>query len=282
MKTKMLLFSILLTTFSLQSAAIGQKLKADELVAKHLDSIGTNAARDAVKNIIFTGDATAKFISTKDQVVAGRLVLASEGPKNFFGLKLNSSRYPGEQFTFDGKKTGVAFVTTTSRSVLGNFVQSFNFLLEDGLLGGILSTSWALRNIAEGKGKVSDVGTRKIEGRECYTMSYSTKGGGDLDVTLYFDKETFRHVRTEYKRIASAAIGRRPEESSGKVESRFKLTEDFSEFETRNGLTLPRKYRLFYSAEGVNGTTEIEWDFVLSEIAFNQKLDPATFSSSNQ
>lgn len=62
--------------------------------------------------------------------------------------------------------------------------------------------------------------------------------------------------------------------------TRYGLTEEFSDFKTENGLTLPRKYRLFYSATGQQGTTEIEWMFVLNEFAYNQKLDPKTFEPS--
>lgn len=261
---------------------VAQKLKPEEVLAKHLDSIGTSEARTTAKNWIATGDATAKFVSTKAQPVEGRVVLASEGPKNFFGLKMNSSAYPGERFSFDGKKANVAFVTTTSRSILGNFIQSNDFLLEDSLLGGSLASSWVLVNMGSGKGKLSGGGIKKIDGKEYYALDYSKKGGGDLDTTLYFDKETFRHVRTEYKRSSSARIGLTPEESTRFSDTKYKITEEFSEFKTENGLTLPRKYRLFYSVSGGNtGTTEIEWAFVLNEVAFNQKLDPKTFEPSN-
>src|SRR4029078_7883379 len=112
-----------------------------------------------------------------------------------------------------------------------------------------------------------------------YALGYSPKGGGDITVTMYFDKDTFRHVRTEYKRTSSAAIGLRPEQSSGFSESRLKVTEDFTDFKAEKGLMLPHTYKLVYSISGQNGTTEIEWNFKLNEFAFNQKHEPKTFVS---
>jgi hypothetical protein len=230
-----------LLIFGLSANSLAQKMKAEEILAKHLESIGTSEARLAVKNLIAVGDATAKFISTKDQVVQGRIVLASESGKNFIGLNMNSSAYPGERFSFDGKNANVAILTTSRRSTLGNFIQSNDFLLKESTLAGTLASSWVLQNMADNKGKLTSDGIKKIDGKEYYALGYSKKGGGDLDVTFYFEKDTFRHVRTEYKRVSSAGIGTRPEDSTRFSETRYKLTEDFSDFKAENGLTLPRK-----------------------------------------
>ena len=273
--TRFLALAAALTLFA--GGVSAQKLKAEDVLAKHLDSIGTAAARAALKSRIAVGEASAKFISTKDQVVSGRVVFASEGTKSFVGMNMNSTLYPGERFIYDGSKASVGYVQVNNRSVLGNFVQSNNMLIESGLLGGTLSTGWALQNLATVKGKLSFDGMKKIDGKEVYVLGYSPKGGGDLDISLYFDKETFRHVRTEYKRRSSAGIGALPEDSTRFSETRLKLTEDFTDFKTDNNITFPQKYRIFYSSSGQAGTTEVEWDFSLTEFAFNPKLDPKTF-----
>ena len=100
-----------------------------------------------------------------------------------------------------------------------------------------------------------------------------------MDIKLYFDKDTFQHIRTEYKRISSAGIGTTPGQSSQINETRVSLTESFSNFKAENGLTLPHEYRLFYSSLGQNGTNEIEWISNLTEFAFNQNLSPGTFDA---
>lgn len=270
---------IALSLFVCSSAVSAQKLKPEEVLAKHLDSIGTAEKRAAMKSILAVGDATVTFITQKNQSAAGRIVLASTAEKNFWGLSLNAADYPHEKFSFDGKNAKVAFVRAGNRTILGNFVLTNDVILEDGLLGGTLSTSWAMIRLAENKAKVSSDGTKKIDGKEVYVLNYSPKGGGDLRITLYFDKENFRHVRTEYKRTSSAGIGTNPNQSSGFRESQLKVTEDFSDFKTEDGLTLPRAYRLFYSISGQNQTTEIKWDFLLTEFAFNKTLDEKTFDA---
>jgi hypothetical protein len=164
------------------------------------------------------------------------------------------------------------------RSILGGFVLSNNSLIEEGLLGGTLSHSWAMLNMANKKAKLSYDGTKKVNGKEAYVLSYSPKGGSDVNINLYFDKETFRHIRTEYKRVSSAGIGSSPEASSRYSENRITFTEDFSDFKTEGKLTLPHGYRIVYSTTGTsNGSTEIEYTFNLTEFAFNQNLAANTF-----
>lgn len=268
----------LLLIIGLSDISFSQKMKAEEVLAKHLESIGTAETRVGVKTLIAVGDATAKFISTKDQVIQGRVVMASEGAKNFFGMNMNSSAYPGERFSFDGKNAHVAFVQRGQRSILGNFVQSNNRILEESVFGGVLSSSWLMLNREGSKNKLSFDGTKKIDGKETYVLNYSIKGS-DVDVILFFDKDTFRHVRTEYKRTSSAGIGLRPEDSTRYSATNLKVTEDFTDFKPEKGLTLPHSYRLYYSITGQNGTTEIEWSFKLTEFAVNQKLEAQTFDA---
>lgn len=268
---------VLLAVFS--SSVFAQKMKAEDVLAKHLESIGTAEARADIKSQIAVGDVLVTFVSQKNQTAQGRVVLASEGAKNFLGMNLNAADYPLEKFSYDGKKTKVAFVRTNVRSILGNFILSNDLLLEESLLGGTLATSWTLANTANNKAKISFDGAKKIDGKEAYVLSYTPKGGGDIDIKLYFDKETFRHIRTEYKRTSSAPIGRTIDESARQSESRLKIVENFSDFKVEKGLTLPHGYSLNYSITGQNGTNEIEWKFSLTEFAFNQNLDAKTFDA---
>ncbi|MBK7935000.1 MAG: hypothetical protein IPK01_16305 [Acidobacteria bacterium] len=254
-----------------------QKMKAEDVITKHLESIGTSQAREATKTLIAVGMGTSKFTSTKDITLQGRIVLASDGANNLLGMNMNSSLYAGEKFGYNGKDVYVGFVNMSSRSVLGNFVQANSSIVADGMVGGVLTTSWALSRLSTNGGKISYDGTKKIGGKELYAIGYSRKGGGDLDITFYFEKDTFRHVRSEYKRVSSAAIGVSPEQSSRFSETRFLFVEEFGDFKDEAGLTLPHSYRMFYSTTGGQGTTGIQWEFVLDEFAANKKFDPSTF-----
>lgn len=265
------LFAFILTV---SAQVFAQKLKPEEIVAKHLDSIGTTEARAAAKSRMIVGEVMVTFVTKKSQLTQGRVVMASEGSKSLLGMTLNASDYTNERMISDGTKASVGFAYMTRRSPFGEFVAANDSILSKGLLGGALSTGWALFD-TDAKGKLSGGGTKKIDGREVYAMSYSGKGGGDI--TLFFDKETFRHVRTEYKIMQSAGIGKRPEQSSGYDETRIKLVEDFSDFKDEKGLTLPHAYKITYTNSGQGGTSELEWAIVLSSFTLNPKLEANTF-----
>jgi hypothetical protein len=270
-------FIILSVCSAMAATAVGQKLKPEEIVAKHLESIGSAEARAAAKTRMMVGDASVVFLSQRNQPTIGRVVMASAGDKNFFGLTLNALDYPGEKFSYDGSKARVALpVKNTPRSYLNVFVDTMNPVLRDSLLGGALNSSWVLMDAAK-KPKVGGGGLKKVDGKEYYSLSYSPKGGSDYDVSLFFDKETFRHVRTEYKRTSSAAIGTNPNQSSGFDETRIKIVETFDDFKPQGGLMLPNAYKFVYSETGQRGTREVEWAYSFNEFAFNQPLDEKTF-----
>lgn len=272
-------FFLLILLLACVSGSYAQKMRAEDIVAKHLDSIGTAATRAQVKSQIIVGNTTVKFISQKRASLPGRVVFASAGEKNFLGMRFDSNIYPFEKFSYDGKKSKVGFVRSGLRSDLGSFVYSNSGIMEESLIGGTLLSSWGLIDLTNKKAKLSYSGTKRTDGKEAYVLSYSPKGSTDVDIKLYFDKETFQHIRTEYKRISSAGIGATPGQSSQINETRISLTESFSNFKAENGLTLPHEYRLFYSSLGQNGTNEIEWVSNLTEFAFNQNLSPGTFDA---
>jgi len=268
---------LLLAVFAVP--AFAQKMKAEDVLAKHLDSIGTAEVRASVRNQMAVGDVVFKFISSKSQPAEGRVVMVSEGVKYFFGMNLNAADYPTERLVFDGKKSKAAFTLTNRRSILGDFVTANDLLLEDSLLGGTLSTSWALANLATNKAKLSYEDIKEVDGKSYHVLGYSPKGGGDLTIRLFFDKDNFRHVRTEYKRTSSAGIGLRAEDSSRFRETRLALTETFGDFKAERGITLPHTYTLNYTISGQNGTSEVEWKFNFTQFAFNQALDAKTFET---
>ena len=279
MKYRSVLPLIAISLFTMVPFVTAQKLGAQEIIAKHLDSIGTAEKRSAFKSIVVSGEVDVDYISQKRQPTSGRIVIATEGRKMFVGMNLNTPEYPQERFVFDGDKSAIGMVNRGGRSTLGNFIQSNTIIMSHGLLSGTLGSSWLFLNAADDKGKISTAGTKKIDGRETYGLSYSPKGGSDIEIKLYFDQETFRHVRTEYSATRSAAMGRTIDESARNRETRMKLVEDFGEFKESGGLMMPSKYRIFYSYTGQNETSEQAWNCVISEFAVNQKLDAGSFST---
>ncbi|MEK7834461.1 MAG: hypothetical protein AAB401_25455, partial [Acidobacteriota bacterium] len=138
--------------------------------------------------------------------------------------------------------------------------------------------AWPLLKMDQTQPKLEYRGLKKIDGRQLHELGYRPrKGSTDLKTFLYFDPETFRHVRTRYQYEVAAMIGAR-ENPNQNTESYFSVTEDFDNFRIVDGLTLPHKYKLQYSAESGRATLIQEWTVTLDRITHNPKLDDSLFT----
>ena len=193
-------------------------------------------------------------------------------------MSFPSPVYPREQLGYNGTSFMAAFATPGTRSVLGNFLMTNHLIFKEGLMGGVLSSAWPLTGPSPANGQWKYVGSKKIDGHPLYEVKYSPRGGSDLAITMYFETETFRHVRTEYQRVIAAQIGSRSMTNVETRESRYKMTEEFSLFRPESGLTLPHIYSIKLEVDTQNGTFLADWIIKLIQFDFNQKLDPAAFT----
>jgi hypothetical protein len=261
------------------SAAQAQKLSAEDVVVKHLDSIGAKDKRAMVKNRVLLSDLQFTVIGST-RISTGKAVILSEADKNLWGFNLNSNDYPQERFAFDGKETNVGFSRPGVRSALGGFILSYKELLREGLLGGTLLSSWSLLDTNARKPRIEYDGMKKIEGQETHVLTYQPKGGSDLGIKMYFDAKNFRHLRTEYNRVVSATQGTSIDNSAGQTSTFYRLTEDFSNFQTVNGVTIPKTYKMFYSftsSSSARTNREMEWTFNVTNFSVNQQLNDNSF-----
>lgn len=258
------------------------KMKPEELVAKHLASIGPADALAAIKSRIIVGNATATTRLNAVKELTGPAQLASEGDRVLLAMIFNSTGYPYEKAGYDGEKLTLAlWKTTGKRSALGDFLAAQDAVFKQGLIGGVLSSAWPLLNLSSKNPRLSYGGTKKINDRQVHELKYSPrKGGGSLQISLYFDAETFRHVRTEYQYAISARMGATPEQSISQQESRYKLEEEFSDFKTEGALTMPHTYRLRLTNQVPTGTQVIEWTVNFSQFVFDQEIGAEAFNVS--
>jgi hypothetical protein len=290
--TKTLVLAIVLT-FALDSYA--QKMSPEELIAKHLDSIGTKEKRATIKNQLIVCDVEFKGAGGPG-VFGGKAIIFSAGEKNVWGMNLNANNSEPDKFGYNGKSTQVAFIRPGVRSVLGAFILKYNKLVQESLLGGTLSNSWALLNMASKKSKVSYDGTKKIDGKEAFVLSYTPKGGSEMNIKIFLDSETYRHIRTEYSIVIAASLGS-IDSSAGRDSSRYRVVESFSNFRDMGGLTLPSEYKVNYSFFGgtsaqtpqgrtIGGSSsqptqdknrDLEWAFKVTNFSFNQETDEKAF-----
>ena len=211
------------------SSSVIEKITPEELVAKHLESIGSSQARNSLKTRVISGTAQVIFHTAPVGQAVGKAVLASEGTKTLLGFSLPTPVYPREHLGFNGNHFMAAFVTPGVRSVLGNFLMANDLVFKQGLMGGTLSSAWPFLDAGGRGAKLEYAGTKKVDNRTLQELKYLPRGGSDLQIRLFFDQDTFQHVRTEYERVIAAPTGSRDYANVQEREIRYKMVEEFSD-----------------------------------------------------
>lgn len=275
MKKHLILFAAvavlaLIAWQSQNSYAADKKLKPEELVAEHLKSLGSPEALQSFKTRQMVGSAMVKFIIGATGQLVGKAQLASDGQKYAIFINFPSQEYPGERFAYDGRDTTVAYIRPGNRSPLGDLINHFGDLMKEGLLGGALSSAWPFLQFEERQPKLK-VNTKKIEGRELYELEYRPKKGlGELKIKMYFDPETFRHLRTEYNYRQRAS-------QRTSQDYIYTITEQFDNFSEVDGMTLPQNYTLEYSSEGQGASFLAQWNIQPERWVHNTTIEPEIF-----
>ncbi|HMT07673.1 MAG TPA: hypothetical protein PKA82_06685 [Pyrinomonadaceae bacterium] len=252
-----------------------QKLSAEDIIAKHLAAIGTAEKRAEVKTLIAAG--ASEFEASSPVVKGGGKAIVVSDPNNlFFLISLNSKEYPFEKVGYFNGKVDLPFINSGKRSLLGTFLAEHSKVLSDGLFGGVLSHRWSLAE--KELPKLSAAGSKKIDDRKAYAIEYlSSDLGTDFTVRLYFDAETFHHVRSEYRREVvpnSPRVGRQNQITN----SELTLTESFSEFKSVDGLTLPHRYSVTFASNSNTSVMENTWRILVQKYIVNQALAPDFFT----
>jgi hypothetical protein len=257
-------------TLAIPCLAKDAKPTADTIVSSHLASIGTSEARANAASRVSQGKVVFAERIKHTLHMEGAATLLSQGRKHRCEFQFGNLQYPGEKFVFDGNQRMVAMVDQTSRSRLGNFLFLQEEILREGLFGGVLSTAWPLLNLQNTNPSLKYDGLKKIDGRQLYELSYIPKKrseSGDLSIHLYFEPETYHHVLTVYSATMLHDSGQDlsdPNQTTAIVEERF------GDFQTVDGLTLPRHWDIRYRVEPQSIPQEYEWDVTLTEIGHNK------------
>ena len=271
-------FATVLVMLSLiASGAAKDEFELGEFVKQHLNSIGTEQARGAAKNCVVQGSVTFQILNRAAQTWEGPATLVSEGNKLSSLFKFPPTVYRTEWFTSDGTRASVAFVRPGHWTEFGNFVKVHDEILTEGLWGGTLSTAWALAHVEERDAKLQDRGTKKIDGVELRRIDYLPKKNSDLEVQLYFEPNTFRHVMTVYLLTISARSAPTVNQARNESETHYRLEERFSDFASFDNLTLPTRWTVRFTYGGVSNGTIDRYDVAAKKISHNMSLDAKNF-----
>ncbi len=128
--------------------------------------------------------------------------------------------------------------------------------VREGLLGGVLNARWPLLDLEARGGKVGYDGTKKLDGRELHRLRYRAKRGqNDLDIVIYLEPETWRHLATVYTASRAQDFTGNMAASSQQADVYYRLEERFSDFKPQDGQTLPSRWKLSYEMSGGPGRT---------------------------
>jgi len=274
------LFVVTCVLISLAGVASSQKsnnkfakLTVDEVLKKHLESIGSPDDIAAAKNRIFMGSGrfTSKigYIGQLDATVQ----MASTGDKVLLALIFNSPDYQYEKFGYDGKDVTVGIPGGITD--VGAFIKSNKGILRKGLFGGSLSSTWPLLD-PKSDLKFEYGGIAQVGNRSAYKLKVSTGSLGELSTSLYFDAETFQHVMTEYKLTQSTRMGGKIIDES-QTPTYKSLTERFSGFTKAGKIVLPTVYVLEYTISDGYGTLSETFSMKFTEGYFDQKVEDSVF-----
>jgi len=282
------------------------KLRAEDVVRNHLESIGPAQKRAAIRTRSIEGRARMKMEAGEvgpgaSGLAAGTLAIVSAGSKYRVSLPFHYADYWGEQLLFDGNKTGVGFAYIQKRSPIGDFIYRYDMILEEGLFSGTLSTAWPLLERDERQPRLEYAGLKNMGDLQVHVLRYQrNKGQSDLRIELFFDAKTFRHVRSAYNlslaydSLSPALAESQPtrmknneelipgkatvsHDDSGRQGAQYRLEEFFSDFKTVDGITLPSRWNIVFERAGDNKTVQREWSVIIDKVTHDQPVEATSF-----
>jgi hypothetical protein len=270
---------VLLAVSSMPSTtgAKDEKLKPEELVAKHLESIGPAEKRKAVTSRATTGSAQVFFRVGGSGTLMGKGNILSQGNSVRAGFSFGSIDYPGEQVAFDGNKVTAGQMSPGNYPPFAGFIYENDVLLKEGLMFGTLSTSWALLDLPARQPRLDLSGLKKIEGRQLYELKYVGRNSkANIQAFLYFEPETFHHVRSQFKLEVPTTRLKAITDSAEMV--RYQILEQFDQFKEVDGLTLPFSYKLDFTVDAPRGGLLTSWVHSIDRITHNEMFERQLFS----
>ena len=279
-RARQLYFSIVIVLVALLAPVLAEdpKLEPEELVARHLEALGPPEILSAVQSRTAEGEGQLELQAGGAASLQGPALFVSEGRKILLSIQFGAVNYPAEEVSFDGEECYVGYTQPGTRSQLGHFLYLYDDLVEEGLLGGVLSTAWPLLDLEARRPRLDYEGLEKVNGQEFLDLRYRMRRGGtDFRIHLYFDPETFRHMGTSYKLTIPAPMVRNIEESARQRDARMTLEEWFSDFHPTDDLDLPAHWMIRLTLDTDAGPFLATWDMRYPQITHDLSIDPELF-----
>jgi hypothetical protein len=278
-----LLFTAQPNISSAEPANANTELTPEKLIAEHIKSIGKPTTLSSVNSRAFFGSADVEFVQGMfGSIKNGASSFISDGEKLQIVMRYGDLNYPAEYFAYNGDYVSVGYISPGQRSPLADFLFRYNGVMKMGFIGGTLSLAWPLLD-ADGiqyKLKYKKV---KVEGRELHRLEWPMHMLRNIKIKMYFEPDTFRHVRTDYVvRIQEDISVTRSFDIMSKnivPESIYTLIERFDDYKKVSGMTLPHKYSIEYTLEGQGHSFIGHWTITARKWIFNRTFDEMLFEA---
>ena len=259
-----------------------EKLTPEEIIAKSLEALGTPEARGAAKTRVMSGQGSVAFVVGQTGRLDGTAQFASDSSRARFEWSFGHPDYTADQLVFDGKKVLVGDMRPSVRSPLAIFINDYApAVLKERVLGGVMNAGWPL--LSDRKLRLNYRGLKELRGKKVLVVRYQVADSAALHVDLGFDPQTYRHVITEYtlNLSGSSAAARMSsvydQSNIGQTDIHWQVDEEFDEFKSVDGLTLPHAYKLRLALDS-RTTWVAEWKAQFSEVKHNQDLGADVFT----
>lgn len=239
----------------------------EELAERHLRAMGRDAARAAVKSRSGAGSFQFSLADAQGErrPPPGKATMAAEGARLALLLKFGHPDYDHESFSFDGKDVRISTIQPGgSRSPLGEILFGSDFLLRQGVAGSVLRPGWIFTQWEEHKSALEFLGRRPSGLRTFDAVKYKPPVESDLEVTLFFDAETYRHAQSRYE--------------VKRGEQTFTVEEVFEAFREFGGVTLPTRWLLRFTFSAGTQKVTWTWDATFTELRHNTPVDEKLFT----
>lgn len=263
------------------------KMTPEELIEKHLNSIADADTRGTIQTRLLQGQGRVIQVQGSGSGsgivdLNGPAMWASAGKNCRLWFGFDHPSYAADDVIFDGKNLEASRPQPggSGRSLLGDFLYTYKIAIKEGLLGGALSTNWALTNIEELKPKLKFSGLTKLGTGKFLTLRYQPRRGAQgVKIRLFFHPETFAHVATMYEVKLPGQMGGTLEQSAqSNRDTYYTLMETFDGHQEIDGLTLPTRWSLRVALIGPEDGATWEWRLQATGVAHNQELGTDYFA----
>ena len=227
------------------------EVELSKLVEEHRDNFAPDPVLKMLESRTIEGLGAMKILDGGTGLVQGTAKVYSDASEFVLQFEFKSTSYPRDGVTVKGEEVIPEQISAGDYGYLADFLYNNRTLARSDLIGSVLSAEWPFlkEELPEG---FEYEGIEKIDGKELHEIKFEVSPY--INSFLYFDPETFRHVRSVH-RVAPA---------NGDVV----LTEEFMDFQRVENMELPTLWAMVLEYRPT-GKRTVRWELGLRRVAHN-------------